>query len=114
MSSKRPFRFRLPNGTVETNTDPAYLKTLVMTDEFIQKRQQQYEAHLRSEMYNERRWRNAELTLTDKLLLPDATYHSQKVQGNIMYDEIMAYRRALRDYDLKYQSRPERPDWFGG
>ncbi len=114
MSSKRPFRFRLPNVTVETNTDPAYLKTLGMTDEFIQKRQQQYEAHLRSEMYNERRWRNAELTLTDKFLLPDATYHSAAVQTSTMLDEILEYRQALRSYDLKYQPRPERPEWFDG
>ncbi len=111
---KRPFRFRLPDGTTETNPDPAHLKTLGMTDEFIQKRQQQEEAHLTSEMYNERRWRNDELTLTDKFLLPDATYHSEAVQTSTMLDEILEYRRALRSYDLKYQPRPERPEWFDG
>ena len=111
---KRPFKFYLPDGSVETITDTTYLKTLGMTDEFIQKRQQQQEAHLTSEMYNERHWRNAELLLTDKMLLPDATYHSQQIQGSTMLDEIMNYRRALREYDLKYQPRPERPQWFEG
>ena len=37
------------------------LNRLGMTDEFIERRQQQKEAHFVSEMYNERKWRNQQL-----------------------------------------------------
>ena len=111
---KRPFTFSLPDGNVETRTDTDYLKTLGMTDDFIQKRQQQEEAHLVSEMQHERQWRNQELALTDKLMLPDSTYNRVQVEGSAMKHEIMEYRQALRNYDLKYQPRPERPEWFTG
>ena len=96
---KRLFRFFLPDGTLETNIDTDYLKSLGMTEEFIRKRQQQFEAHLTSEMYNERRWRNQQLK--------DALYLKQLgvVNGHTL-DEYIA---ALKAYDLKYQPRPELP-----
>ena len=59
--TKRMFKFHLPDGTTDTNTDTEYLKSLGMTDEFIATRQQQKEAHFISEMYNERKWRNQQL-----------------------------------------------------
>lgn len=117
MTGKRFFRFRMPDGTTETNTDTAYLKTLGMTDEFIARRQRQEEAHLTSEVRHERAWRNNELLLTDRLMMPDATYNGVAVLSSLssgMMASIMAYRSALRQYDLKSQPRPDRPVWFNG
>ncbi len=96
---KQPFKFYLPDGTTETNTDTDYLKGLGMTDEFIQKRQQQQEAHRVSEIYNERRWRNQQLK--DALNL--------KQLGVVSNHAIDEYIDALKAYDLKDQSRPEMP-----
>lgn len=96
---KRPFQFYLPDGTIETNTNTDYLKSLDMTDDFINQRQQQYEAHLTSEMYHERKWRNRQLR--------DVLYIKQlQVMDEAVLDK---YIEALKAYDLKYQPRPE-PD----
>ena len=96
---KRRFKFYLPDGTVETNTDTTHLKSLGMTDEFIERRQLQEEAHFVSEMYNERKWRNQQLK--------DALYLKQLgVVSDHILDEYVA---ALKAYDLKYQPRPGMP-----
>ena len=114
MNQKRLFQFRMPDGSVESWTDTDYLKSLGMTDDFIEKRQRQEEAHRVSEIYHERKWRNEELILTDKLLFLDATYQGQRVEGSSLKAEILDYRAALRAYDLKHMERPERPEWFKG
>lgn len=110
--SKRVFQFYLQPGVIETNTDSDYLKSRGLTDEQINERQQQMEAHYVSEIHLERQWRDRELSLTDRLMFEDSTYKGQVVKYSDYYQELLAYRQALRDYDLKYQPRPERPGWF--
>ena len=110
--SKAIFRFLMPDGSVESNTDFDYLSGIGMTDEFIQQRQQQEKAFLISEIHNERKWRNNELNLTDRLLFSDSTFNGVPVKECFYLDDIMAYRKKLKDYDLLYSPRPERPDWF--
>lgn len=78
------------------------------------KREKQLEAHLSSEVHYEREWRNCELTLTDKLLLVDATYNSSPIRGSLTESDVLDYRKKLREYDLKYMPRPTRPEWFNG
>ena len=114
MNVKRPFQFRMPDGTIETQVDTDYLQQLGMTDEFMEKRQQQKEAHLISETHHERKWRDAEMRLTDKLMYKDSTYNGQLVEGTHQESDILDYRKALREYDLKYMDRPVRPEWFHG
>ena len=111
---KRCFKFKLPDGSVETNTEASYLSSLGMTAEFIERRQQQERAHLNSESFHEREWRDSELASTDKLMFMDSTYQGKPVAGSDMYDQIVQYRQELRDYDPVLQDRPNRPDWFFG
>ncbi|MES9985651.1 MAG: hypothetical protein ABW115_19780, partial [Candidatus Thiodiazotropha sp. 6PLUC6] len=98
--------------TVETDVSTGHLKKLGLDDEQIRQRQQQHEAHLCSEVWFERQWRDRELLMTDKLMPEDATYKGQKVRGSDRHRDILDYRQRLREYDLKYQERPQRPDWF--
>jgi len=110
--SKRVFQFYLQPGVIKTNTDSEYLKSFGLTDEQINERQEQMEAHYISEMHLERQWRDYELSLTDRLMFDDATYKGQLVRHSNYYQEILDYRQTLRKYDLKYQPRPKRPEWF--
>ncbi|PJE80659.1 hypothetical protein CI610_00320 [invertebrate metagenome] len=112
MTGKRPFRFYMPDGTIETNTDTAYLRGKGMDDAYILRRQAQQEAHLVAERHHERNWRYREMAHTDKLMMPDSTYDGQPVKDSPMETDILAYRKALRDYDLKHMERPVRPGWF--
>ena len=113
MNDKATFKFLLPDGSVG-NMESLKNKRYSLTNEFVQKRQQEYEAFLTSEILNERNWRNQELDLTDKLMFMDSTYNNQRVEGSEYKIVILEYRQQLRDYDLKYQPRPERPAWFKG
>ena len=110
MTEKRLFKFYLPDGSIaeaRTNDD---LKKLGVYEQ----RKEDLEAHYVSEMFNERKWRNQELIFTDKLMCEDSTYNNQRVEGSEYKTVILEYRQQLRDYDLKYQPRPERPAWFKG
>ena len=108
MSGKQPFKFYLDDGTIaEASTDDD-LKALGVYEQ----RKADLEAHYVSEMYNERRWRDQELALTDKFMLEDATYGGKSVRDSDIRQGILEYRQQLRDYDLKYQPRPIRPEWF--
>lgn len=109
---KRLFQFYLSDTIIETNTDTSYLKDFGLTDEQIKKRQQQQKAHYVSEMHYERQWRDRELLLTDRLMFEDSTVRGGKIRTGNYYQQLLEYRSALRDYDLKYQPRPERPVWF--
>lgn len=113
MSEKSVFKFLMPDGSVG-NMESLKNKACSLKNDFVTQRQQEYEAFLTSEMYNERIWRDQELALTDKLMFEDATYNGSKVYRSDFYQAILDYRQQLRDYDLKYQPRPERPAWFKG
>lgn len=71
-----------------------------------------YENWLESEKNYERDWRNYELSSTDWLLLPDATYSGEPLAGSTKLVEIMKYRTDLRAYNLTTDDRPLRPTWF--
>ena len=72
----------------------------------------EYLEFLEAESTTEREWRNLELSGTDYMLMPDATYNKTKMSGSSMLDDIMAYREKLRNYNLTTDPRPERPIWF--
>ena len=105
---KRIYRFYLADGTVAEAKNEDDLDRL----DVLAQRKDQLEAHYVSEMHYERQWRDRELLLTDKLMYPDSTYNGQLVMNSDYYTEILAYRQRLHDYDLKYQPRPKRPEWF--
>lgn len=67
---------------------------------------------LDTEKLRERKWRNSELSGCDWMLVPDATYGGELITGSSMYTDIMAYRTALREYNLTTDERPTRPDWY--
>ncbi|MCU8498504.1 phage tail assembly chaperone [Vibrio vulnificus] len=71
-----------------------------------------YQNWLESETSYERAWRNHELSVTDFMMMPDATYKKVLIKGSIYESEVLAYRAALREYNLKDQDRPTRPVWF--
>ncbi len=105
---KRVFKFYLPDGSCcEART-----KQDLIDSNVYEERKNQLEAHYLSEMHYERKWRNNELLLTDALMFVDATYNGKLVKNSEYFQEILDYRKALRQYDLKYQPRPKRPNWF--
>lgn len=106
---KREFKFYMPDGSTGTVAD---IPSLEESERLL--RESHLEAHLFSEIYYERKWRNEELILTDKLMFSDSTYDGTKIIGSICETEICLYRNKLREYDLQYQDRPTRPDWFKG
>ncbi|CAH9011761.1 conserved hypothetical protein [Vibrio phage 168E36-1] len=71
-----------------------------------------YENWLEAEKEYERDWRNYELSNTDWMLVPDATYGGLPLAGSQTLQDIVEYRTALRDYNLTTEDRPTRPDWF--
>ncbi|EKD9324332.1 hypothetical protein OS347_000757 [Vibrio vulnificus] len=73
-----------------------------------------YQNWLESEVPYERDWRNHELSITDFMMMPDATYKKQLIKGSLFETEIINYRNALREYNLKDEDRPIRPTWFAG
>lgn len=105
---KRLFKFYLADGSIASAVSNQDLIDLGVYEE----RKDHLEANYVSEMYNERLWRNDELRATDNLLPEDATYNGQSVRNTEYYAQIMEYRKAIRDYDLKYMPRPVAPDWF--
>ena len=108
MNKKLTFKFTMPNGTiVEAITDDD-LKKLGVYEE----RKDDLEAHYVSGVYNERIWRDKELDLTDKMMFEDSTYKGIQLFKIDIHQQVLDYRQRLRDYDLKYQPRPERPEWF--
>ncbi|CAL9955740.1 hypothetical protein VPHD292_0013 [Vibrio phage D292] len=74
--------------------------------------QELYENWLEREKDYEREWRNYELTNTDWMLVPDATYGGVALSDSSELTDITAYREALRAYNLTTDPRPERPEWF--
>lgn len=77
-----------------------------------EKRMELHASWLQSEIPNERVWRNAELQLTDYMLIPDATYAGTALAGTSRLEEVLAYRDALRKYNLSTDTRPVRPYWL--
>jgi len=69
-----------------------------------------YENWLTGQMDYERDWRNWELSETDWMLIPDATFNGELIAGSPIYDIVIAWRQALRDYDLRLESRPIKPN----
>ncbi|CAM0053019.1 hypothetical protein VPHK479_0008 [Vibrio phage K479] len=71
-----------------------------------------YDNWLELEKAYERDWRNYELTNTDWMLVPDATYGGEPLSGSSKLEDIILYRAQLREYNLTTDVRPERPEWF--
>lgn len=71
-----------------------------------------YENWLDAQMDYEREWRNYELDACEYMLVIDATYAGKNLAGSQEYDDIIAYRAALRSYDLREEDRPSRPPWY--
>ena len=71
-----------------------------------------YENWLESQKAYERDWRNYELDSTDWMLVADATFGSEPLAGSDKLDEVMEYRRKLREYNLTTDDRPAKPDWL--
>lgn len=71
-----------------------------------------YENWLESEKGYERDWRNYELDSTDWMLVADATHGGEPLAGSVKLDEVIAYREALRSYNLTTDERPTKPDWL--
>ena len=108
-----PYRIKI-NGQIYENPIRDQLLSLGLSDTESDRVAAKMDRYREQSLYYERKWRNAELLLTDKLLPEDATYHGKNVRGSTMLDEITAYRQTLREYDLKCHPRPERPEWFDG
>lgn len=107
MNDKRHFKYTDKNGVKQTDIevhvdDPEYYAKLVKAKDAF------YDA----EKIRERKWRNTQLTESDWMLLPDATFKGEPVTGSVYEEEILEYRKALRDYNLTTDERPESPDWY--
>lgn len=71
-----------------------------------------YDNWLTSQMDYERDWRDYELSKTDYMMLSDAEYQGVPLPGTTQLQDILDYRAALKLYDLRTQSRPDRPVWY--
>ena len=71
-----------------------------------------YEKWLNSQKAYERDWRNHELSETDWMLVADATFGGEPLAGSDKLDEIIEYRRTLREYNLTTDDRPAKPAWL--
>lgn len=71
-----------------------------------------YANWLESEKDYERDWRNYELTSTDWMLVSDATFGGEPLAGSEKLDEVIEYRRTLREYNLATDDRPPKPSWL--
>lgn len=106
---KRVFKFRMPDASIGLVGDIATLEPPLKEE-----RQLAYESFLLHETPYERDWRNYELTNTDWMLVPDATYAGELLAGSQKLTDIMDYRTRLREYNLTTDDRPSRPEWFNG
>lgn len=107
---KRQFKYVGKDGEVETDAS----KYEQEDPEFHLKVIKAHSSFLTGLAETERQWRNAELGVTDRLMLSDSTYNGQSVKGSSLETEILEYRRKLRLYNLTTDERPVRPDWFTG
>lgn len=73
---------------------------------------QMYANWLEREKEYERDWRNHELTSSDWMLMPDATYAGEPLAGSQKIQDIIDYRKLLREYNLTTDLRPEKPEWY--
>lgn len=104
---KRVFKFYLPDGNIGFVED---IPNLEEADRLV--REVDYQSFLAHEISYERDWRNYELTNTDWMLVADSTHSGEPLAGSEKLEDIMAYRLALRTYNLTTDDRPSRPDWF--
>lgn len=107
---KEVFSYTL-NGIEHTEVTPEYVSALGGSDEDIKILEHELTRFNNQLNYFERKWRNKILALTDWLMVEDATYKGVEVRDSNMFDEIKAYRKALREYDPIAQDRPVRPSW---
>lgn len=108
--AKKLFKYEV-NGVEHSDTSEEYLNTLNITKEekdSILFERLRYNNHI---VYFERLWRDRILSMTDWLMIEDATLDGSEIRGSERFDEIKAYRKALRDYDPINQDRPIRPKW---
>ena len=62
--------------------------------------------------YQEKKWRNEELSATDYMMVEDSTYKGKIILTYTTYKEdIIKYRTALRNYD-GIADRPQQPVWM--
>ncbi len=115
MIEKQMFKFYLPDGSVETNFDPAYLTGLGMLTDYINRVEALQVSHYKNISWYEKEWRDRQVQGTDWMMLSDATYESARLQGSSKLDDIIVYREALRNYNYTSSDpRPIKPVWFDG
>jgi hypothetical protein len=109
---KSTYQFYL-NDEIKTLDDlPLLLSSGEIDQVEYDRRLYLYQSWLDSEEYNERVWRNRELSSTDYMLIPDATYGGDIISETDKLQDIVNYRNQLRAYNLRDDDRPVRPEWF--
>lgn len=100
------------NNVQHNNLTDEYINELEISNEdkeFIKKEIVRYYNQL---PFYERKWRDKILTKTDWLMVEDATISGIEIRETEKYEEIKAYRKALREYDFINEDRPTRPSWL--
>lgn len=108
---KRRFEYTI-DGVVHSDTTPEYVDSLELNSE-----QKAEVVRLITKFHNqlayyERKWRNRRLAETDWMMVPDATFGGEPLSGSDKLDEIIEYRRTLREYNLTTDDRPAKPAWL--
>lgn len=100
------------NGVEHSRYDQEYFDELGLDANAISQVQHLRLVYENQLLHFEREWRNRQLTNTDWLMVPDATFGGEPLAGSSKYEDIRLYRDALRNYDFINEDRPEMPDWL--
>ncbi|EOW9467071.1 hypothetical protein FLM06_03760 [Vibrio cholerae] len=111
-TEKEPYRFYFQGEVTDWHTFKAAYDAGNISDELYYERLALRQTWLDGHEVNERAWARAELAATDFMELPTATYQGERLVTSPKLAEILAYREAVRRYDLREEFRPLRPAWF--
>lgn len=109
---KAIFSYTTSDGISHTDMSDDYLDSLELSDESKAKLIKDHVRFSNQLEYFERKWRNKILSLTDWLMVEDATFKDVEVRESEMFNDIKTYRKALRNYKPREEDRPTRPDWL--
>lgn len=107
---KKQFSYTIKN-VEHSDVSEEYLNSLSLTDEEKKEvlfQKLRYDNHI---VYFERLWRDRILSMTDWLMVEDASINGEEIRQSDKFEEIKTYRKALRDYDPTIEDRPVRPKW---
>lgn len=107
---KKVFSYTI-DGVEYTNTNENFMKEIGLSDSDILIINNKHVKFLNQLEFFEKKWRNRIIKLTDYLMIEDATVNDIEIRGTEKFDEIKAYRKALKVYKPKEEDRPIRPSW---